>query len=70
MLKMLLFCHREVIDFFIKNHKGFKKQSSGNIALKFTPDIHKTFNRGYTNYFILGSKEAKILKLQSIHQNQ
>lgn len=58
-VKNVVAAYREAIDLFIKNHKGFKKQSSGNITLKFTPDIHKTFNRGYTNYFILGSKEAK-----------
>lgn len=31
---------------------GLRKSSSGTCALDFTPDLNKTFNRGYTDYFL------------------
>jgi len=31
---------------------GAGKSSSGEVELDFTPDPHKTFNRGYTTYFL------------------
>jgi len=45
------------IDRFIETHDGFRRSSSGRIELTFSPDPEKTFNRGYTQYFILGRKE-------------
>lgn len=35
----------------------FRKSSSGKSVIDFKPDICKTFNRGYTDYFISGRKK-------------
>lgn len=32
----------------------FKRASLGKVEYSFTPDLNKTFNRGYTNYFVQG----------------
>ncbi len=37
---------------------GRRKSSSGRISLDFTPDPGKTFNRGYSAYFLEGHKES------------
>jgi putative protease len=39
------------------NELGAKRSSSGYSVPGFTPDLRKTFNRGYTSYFLLGRKE-------------
>jgi putative protease len=33
---------------------GLKRSSSGKSTVGFTPDANKTFNRGYTSYFLHG----------------
>jgi len=45
------------IDRFIDSHTGYRRGSSGRSELAFLPDPEKTFNRGYTQYFIYGRKE-------------
>jgi hypothetical protein len=37
--------------------RGLTKSSSGRSAVDFTPDLDKTFNRGYTTYFLHGRGE-------------
>ncbi|HAF27559.1 MAG TPA: hypothetical protein DCG75_00785 [Bacteroidales bacterium] len=46
--------YRKHIDLALKTRKDFKKQSSGNVYSDFNPDPERTYNRGYTNYFIHG----------------
>ncbi|MBF0391002.1 MAG: U32 family peptidase [Desulfamplus sp.] len=58
-VKNVVAAYRQAIDEFIKSHDNYKQQSSGTVHLKFEPDIQKTFNRGYTSYFLVGNKEAK-----------
>lgn len=48
---------RREIDRFIADNTYFCKASSGKTTLGFKPDLDKTFNRGYTRYFIFGRKE-------------
>lgn len=36
---------------------GLRKSSSGTSRIDFTPDVSKTFNRGYTTYFLSGRDE-------------
>lgn len=45
------------LDAFIRSHPGYRRSSSGRSELTFDPDPVKTFNRGYTRYFISGSRE-------------
>lgn len=37
--------------------RGIPRASSGVTALDFEPDLNKTFNRGYTEYYLHGRKE-------------
>ncbi len=38
--------------------KGLKKSSSGSVSLDFEPNLAKSFNRGFTDYFISGKQTA------------
>lgn len=46
--------YRQQLDSIIQCKNEFKKSSSGNSIIPFTPDPDKTFNRGYTSYIIDG----------------
>ena len=48
--------YRQKID-HILNNTPHQRASSGNTTLQFTPDIAKTFNRGYTTYFFNGRQK-------------
>ncbi|MBF0573606.1 MAG: U32 family peptidase, partial [Desulfamplus sp.] len=58
-VKNVVAAYRQAIDSFIQSDKRYRKQSSGEIHFKFVPDIKKTFNRGYTRYFLFDSKEIE-----------
>ncbi len=45
--------YRKKLDLLLKE-KGLKRASSGSVVLDFEPDPNKTFNRGYTSYFLKG----------------
>jgi putative protease len=49
----------EVLDELNRTAKReeLRKSSSGKSIIDFTPDLYKTFNRGYTDYFINGRKK-------------
>ncbi len=61
---------RQAIDGFIGEHSDYCRSSSGVSTLTFSPDPARTFNRGYTRYFISGRKEkvASIDTQKSIGQ--
>lgn len=44
----------EIID---SNAEMYKRASSGRVSMKFHPDIRRTFNRGFTEYFINGKSD-------------
>lgn len=46
-VKNVVAYYRKLID-----DLGFKKTSSGEILLDFEPNLDKSFNRGFTNYFL------------------
>ena len=50
--------YRKKIDEAILQTQGFSKSSQGNIYNHFEPDLEKTFNRGYTDYFLHGRHEG------------
>ena len=56
-LKNITAFYRRLIDEIIENGECYGKASSGKVNLRFIPNPCKTFNRGYTNYFIEGRKE-------------
>jgi putative protease len=46
--------YRRKLDSIIENNPILKRASSGDSKIPFEPDPDKTFNRGYTSYFIDG----------------
>ncbi len=58
------------LDDFIRSHPKYRRSSSGRPEPIFSPDPAKTFNRGFTRYFISGRKEkiASINTPKSIGQ--
>ena len=50
--------YRERIDTLLNNKLPFSKSSSGKVKLFFTPDLDRTFNRGYTDYFVKGKNSS------------
>lgn len=45
------------LDEFISNHPEYHRSSSGRSELLFMPNPAKSFNRGFTRYFLSGMKE-------------
>jgi putative protease len=43
--------YRQVVDDFISSNEGYVKASSGSLHGGFSPDLSRTFNRGYTTLF-------------------
>lgn len=50
--------YRQKLDEIFARRPEYSKSSSGNIRLTFNPDLNKSFNRGFTNYFPDGSKDG------------
>jgi putative protease len=48
--------YREKLDSLLDGRR-FAKSSSGSVALHFSPDPYKTFNRGYTDYGITSHRQ-------------
>jgi len=64
-IKNITAYYRKQIDEVLKKKEGFEKSSSGKIVYDFNPDAEKTFNRGYTDYFLNGrTKEIASLDTQ------
>jgi len=56
-VKNTVAAYRIAIDEFIRTHPEYRRASSGTSAFTFTPDLNRTFHRGYTTYFLHGRKE-------------
>ena len=50
--------YRQRIDLILEERPDFQRVGSGTTRFFFTPDLHKTFNREYTPYFIDGQRET------------
>lgn len=50
-LKNVTAYYRQLLDNMMN---GYKPSSSGHTTFFFLPDIDRTFNRGYTDYFLIG----------------
>jgi putative protease len=48
--------YRQTIDRILEERPGITKSSSGRTFFDFSPDPERTFNRGYTEYFLHGRK--------------
>lgn len=40
------------------NHEEYERASFGSVAYNFTPDVSKSFNRGFTDYFLKGEARS------------
>ena len=49
--------YRQLLDRIIEGHKDLKQESSGKTRFFFTPDLERTFNRGFTDYFLVERKK-------------
>lgn len=56
-VKNVTAAYRREIDKFLSGNPQYRRASSGKTTLGFEPDFEKTFNRGYTRYFISGRNE-------------
>lgn len=43
---------RKKLDAFLENNESFQKASSGRTFFNFDPEMDRSFNRGYTDYFV------------------
>ena len=50
--------YRQRIDSILEEYSDYQRVGSGATRFFFTPDLHKTFNREYTPYFIDGQRET------------
>lgn len=48
--------YRQLLDSLMARREGLKPASSGSTRLFFTPDLERTFNRGFTDYFLNSRK--------------
>lgn len=46
--------YRKKLDAILRRRKEYRQASSGRVELNFTPALEKSFNRGFTHYFLEG----------------
>ena len=55
-VKNVTAAYRQRLDSIFRRKSEYKKTSSGTSTFTFTPDLSKSFNRGFTHYFLEGRK--------------
>ena len=54
-VKNVTAAYSQLLNAYIKQHPGqYERASKGSCTYTFKPDLRKTFNRGYTTYFLHG----------------
>lgn len=54
-VKNVTAAYSQALDEIVKRHPGrYERSSAGRVRLSFTPDVRKSFNRGFTHYFLNG----------------
>ena len=56
--------YRQLLDNIIYRREGFKASSSGKTIFHFTPDLERTFNRGFTDYFLIDRQKMASMSTQ------
>jgi|WetSurSiteA1Bulk_404760.scaffolds.fasta_scaffold04246_2 23S rRNA 5-hydroxycytidine C2501 synthase len=56
-VKNVTAAYSRTLDDFVRCHPSYRRSSSGKSETAFVPDPAKTFNRGFTRYFISGRGE-------------
>ncbi len=55
---------RQALDKVLESD-GLRKSASGRPVFDFTPDLNKTFNRGYTEYLLKGRGDAPLVTMHT-----
>ena len=53
-VKNVTAAYSQAVDKILERRSEFRRSSSGHSVLRFTPDVNKSFNRGFTDYFLHG----------------
>lgn len=53
-VKNVTAAYRQKLDIILKRRKEYIRASSGRCTFDFTPQLNKSFSRGFTNYFLNG----------------
>lgn len=56
--------YRQLLDNMMSHDGEYRPASSGKCTFFFTPDLEKTFNRGFTDYFLRGRQPMATLTTQ------
>ena len=56
--------YRQLLDNMMSHDGNYRPASSGKCTFFFTPDLEKTFNRGFTDYFLRGRQPMATLTTQ------
>lgn len=56
--------YRQRLDAIFKRRKEYRRASSGQVTLSFTPQLDKSFSRGFTDYFVRG-RNAEIFSFNT-----
>jgi len=56
--------YRQLLDNMMSHNGNYLPSSSGHCTFFFTPDLEKTFNRGFTDYFLRGRQPMATLATQ------
>ena len=57
-VKNVTAAYSERLNAFIRRHPTYCRASRGHVTYTFQPDLQKTFNRGYTTYFLKGRQPS------------
>ncbi|MBP5340342.1 MAG: U32 family peptidase [Prevotella sp.] len=58
-VKNVTAAYSTLLNQFIAHHPGqYERASQGHCTYTFTPDLSRTFNRGYTTYFLKGRQQG------------
>lgn len=52
--------YRKKLDEILEHRSDLSRSSSGISAIKFTPVLEKSFNRGFTSYFLNGAEDGTV----------
>ena len=50
--------YRQKLDAIFRRRSEYCRSSQGRVELSFTPDVERTFQRGYTDYFLNGRQKG------------
>lgn len=49
--------YNRLLNEYIASHHGYERASSGRTDIRFEPDVERSFNRGFTTFYLGGRKE-------------